>query len=150
MPAHTLPSSQSTPQSATEGRPAQNKRRGYSHKDDLEPIIQGKVALPNYKEVPLERAVADATRYAGSQPGNAKVPSSNSIHWAQFFLDRGQGGGLHGSGLVLFWDAGKGRAGTFAICEHKKVDDSGADHRRGWHPGHCEKCGLDMTVDSGD
>lgn len=37
-------------------------------------------------------------------------------------------------------------------CEHvwkaDPVDEERA--RRGWHPGHCAKCGADMSYDSGD
>jgi hypothetical protein len=59
-----------------------------------------------------------------------------------------------GSGYILradWHDGGKAVVYSFAICEHIKTEEG---HRpnpsRGWHPGHCEKCGLDMTIDSGD
>lgn len=132
------------------------KRNGYSLKQDLNPIIQGKVELPNFKEKPVEDAAADIFRFGSSIRGNARLPGSGDAWapWAQYFLDTGQGGQLYGSGLVVFSSFSEGRskarAGTFAICEHVKVDDPGANHMRGWHPGHCKKCGLDMTVDSGD
>ena len=36
-------------------------------------------------------------------------------------------------------------SGASAICKHEVVDHAGANHNRGWHPGHCVKCGYDMT-----
>ncbi len=127
-------------------------RSGYSMDEHLRPIIDGKVVLPNFKEVPVRQAVSIVACYSsGSVRGNARVPGADHTTWAQFFLEHGQGGGLTGRGHVLLYGpASGGLAGTFAICEHEKVDDPGADHNRGWHPGHCKKCGLDMTVDSGD
>lgn len=128
-----------------------DKRKGYSLLDDLQPIIDGKVALPNFKSLDLERAVGNiAACYGPGLRGSALLPGNPHREWAQFFLDRGQGGGLQGSGIVLYWSPSKGKAATFAICEHVKADAPGANHSRGWHPGHCTKCGLDMSVDSGD
>lgn len=129
-----------------------DKRSGYSLEDDLMPIITGKAAVPNLKEIPLSDAVDNiAACYGPSLRGNVRLPSGGAT-WAHYFLDRGQGGGLEGSGLVIYYGGyGKGgQAAKFAICEHTKVEGAGADHRRGWHPGSCSKCGLDMTVDSGD
>lgn len=37
-----------------------------------------------------------------------------------------------------------------AVCKHEKVPGSGANPQRGWHPGSCRLCGMDLTVDSGD
>lgn len=37
---------------------------------------------------------------------------------------------------------------SFALCVHQRV--STLDTNRGWHKGHCEKCGCDMSYDSGD
>lgn len=131
------------------------KRKGYTLETDLMPIVEGKVALPNFKPVSLEKAVASvaATRGPGIR-GNVCLPGATHREWAQFFLDRGQGGSLEGTGLVLYYTVvkgyGVGAAATFAICEHKKVAAPGANPSRGWHPGHCEKCGLDLSVDSGD
>jgi hypothetical protein len=132
-----------------------SKRNGYTLETDLMPILEGKVALPNFKEVPLERAAANiASSYGPGLRGHALLPGETLRRWAQFFFDRGQGGGLHGSGLVIYYTLDQGRgvgaAGTFAICDHKAVEGAGANHSRGWHPATCSKCGLDMSVDSGD
>jgi hypothetical protein len=128
-----------------------NKRNGYSLEDDLMPIIDGKIALPNFKPLELEHAVGNITAcYGPGVRGNALLPDSQHRCWAQFFLNRGQGGGLHGSGIVLYWSSSKGKAASFAICDHEPAEGGGANHSRGWHPASCSKCGLDMSVDSGD
>lgn len=132
------------------------KQKGYSLQDDLMPIIKGKVPLPNFKEMELEKGIGVIASAGGLQTvsgiNNAKVPgmTSNWGTWARYWLDTTQGGGYSGAGYVIFWDNSKGRVGTFTICDHKFIEGSGADNTRGWHPGHCGKCGLDMTVDSSD
>ncbi len=120
--------------------------------DDLQPIIDGKVPLPNFKEQPLDFAVSNITACCGNSiRGLANM--GDHPKWAQFWLGHGQGGGLQGDGYVLIYTSQHGKpplAGTFAICDHEAVEDPGANHMRGWHPAHCKKCGLDLTVDSGD
>lgn len=37
---------------------------------------------------------------------------------------------------------------SFALCEH--IRKSTLDTNRGWHEGHCTKCGLQMNYDSSD
>lgn len=134
------------------------RRSGYSLKDDLQPIIDGKVALPNTK--PIDRDVgASILHYREMHCGTALVVdarySGNQKQWnARFFLDYGQAGQLYGSGIVAWteWKDGAYRAVgmKFAICDHKQAEGGGANHSRGWHPASCSKCGLDMSVDSGD
>jgi hypothetical protein len=42
-------------------------------------------------------------------------------------------------------------AWLLSICKHEVVDSSTPNGRlRGWHPAHCSKCGLNMSVDSSD
>jgi hypothetical protein len=126
-------------------------RDGYSLKHDMQPIIEGAVVLPNFNPIELEKAVASiAASYGPGIRGNALIPGDMHRNWAQFFLDTTQGGSCDGTGIVLYYYRGKGAAARFAICEHTKVDGPGANHSRGWHPGSCSKCGLDMTVDSSD
>jgi hypothetical protein len=129
------------------------KRSGYVLETDLMPIIEGNVALPNAK--PVTRDVGAALlHYREMHCGTALLAAGKKEWNARFFLDYGQGGGLHGSGLVAWtaWKDGAYRATamTFAICDHKAVEGGGANHSRGWHPARCEKCGLDLSVDSGD
>jgi hypothetical protein len=125
----------------------------YTLERDLQPIIDGKVALPNFK--PLDRDVGAAIlHYTKMHYASPLLPDGKKQWHARIFLDYGQGGQLCGSGLVAWteWRDGAYRAvgAEFAICEHTKVDGAGANHSRGWHPSKCSKCGLDMTVDSGD
>lgn len=133
-------------------QPAMTKRNGYSLEHDLQPIIDGRVALPNAKMIDRDVGAA-ILHYQEMHSGAALLPTGKKWN-VRFFLDRGQGGGLHGSGTVAWtdWKDGAYRAVgmTFAICEHKPVTGPGANPSRGWHPASCEKCGLDMSVDSGD
>lgn len=131
---------------------AATRRNGYSLEADLRPIMEGLVALPNAK--PADGDVGAAIlHYHEMHSGAALLPQGKKWN-VRYFLDRGQGGGLHGSGIVAWteWRAGAYRATAvkFAICEHKQVVGAGANPSRGWHPASCEKCGLDMSVDSGD
>jgi hypothetical protein len=129
-----------------------SKRNGYSMDEDLKPIIEGKVALPNAE--PIERDVgATILHYRQMHCGTAVL--SGKKHWsARFFLDYGQGGQLYGSGIAAWseWKDGAYRAVglKFAICQHEIQSGAGANHSRGWHPASCSKCGLNMSVDSGD
>lgn len=133
-------------------------RRQYSLKDDLEPIITGDVTLPNFEvEEDLARTINNIASGGHSMLakwGWAKLPGGRK-QWTQFFLTpsamgNANYGAFDGGGYALIWDYNKPVVGTFAICRHKKVAGAGANPSRGWHPGRCEKCGLDMTVDSGD
>lgn len=124
----------------------------YTLEADLMPIIAGDVALPNAKI--FDRDVgAEILHYRQMHCGTALLPAGKKWN-VRFFLDYGQGGGLHGSGLAAWteWKDGAYRAVgmSFAICDHKPVVGAGANPSRGWHPASCEKCGLDMSVDSGD
>jgi hypothetical protein len=130
-----------------------SKRNGYSLEGDLKPIFKGEVVLPNVK--PIEHDVGAAIlHYREMHSGYALLPDGRKEWNARFFLDYGQGGQLYGSGSVAWvaWKDGGYRATglTFAICEHTNVAGAGANPSRGWHPGVCSKCGLDMTIDSGD
>ena len=128
----------------------------YTLERDLLPIMRGAVALPNPEPIEGDLA-ATILHYAMQSNCCVLLPGESQKKWnVSFGLDHGQGGQLEGSGIVAWsgWDNAKraycATGLRFAICKHTKVDDPGADHSRGWHPGRCSKCGLDMTVDSGD
>lgn len=128
------------------------KRSGFTLKDDLQPIIEGNVALPNAK--PIEHDISSAIlHYHQMHSGQALLPQGKKWN-VRFFLDYGQSGQPYGSGIVAWteWKDGAYRATgmKFAICDHQPVEGSGANHSRGWHPARCSKCGLDMSIDSGD
>jgi hypothetical protein len=100
----------------------------------------------------LPGSVLDPATYWQDPAGR---PSGRAI----YHLNCGQGGGLTGEGVVVVDVAGLVKyraipesiiAGRFTFCKHEKVEGAGANHSRGWHPGYCDKCGLDMSVDSGD
>lgn len=136
---------------------------------ELYRIITGTAPPPNFTPIPHWQALDLSIGMYGKTVERAKAKSGNydtrckakiDGHFgdAIYYLNCGQGGGFTGEGVVVLSYYGHGYTksaetvitGKFAICEHKKVEGAGANHMRGWHPGHCEKCGLDMSVDSGD
>lgn len=91
--------------------------------------------------------------------GYALLPSEHRSQWTMFFLTPYMGGKLDGSGYAVTYGGARFIEGKsydtpivrrFAICRHEKEDGPGANHSRGWHPGRCAKCGMDMSYDSGD
>lgn len=125
--------------------------------DRLKAIMDGKVDVPNFEELDPVKGIASWASAGGSfahpDVKQAKLPSDGRMrgNWARYLLNRTQGGQYDGTGyVVMYYNKGHGRIGWFAICKHTKVSDPDANHPRGWHPGHCSKCGIDLTVDSGD
>lgn len=128
-----------------------NKR--YTLEDDLRPIMKGDVPVPNLQ--PLDRDVGAAILYYREMHCGVAVLPGGKKEWnARYFLDYGQGGGLYGCGIVAWteWkkDGYRAVGMKFAICQHTPVVGAGANPSRGWHPASCSKCGLDLSVDSGD
>ena len=130
----------------------------YTLESDLDPIVRGEVDLPNFEKGDLGNIVSNIAALGhGLLPkwGYAKI--NGRKEWAQYFLTPAgmgsvQSGSFDGGGFVLLY-AGYphgGIGGTFAICKHEKMPGPGANPMRGWHPGACLKCGMDMTIDSGD
>jgi len=136
----------------------------YTLENDYMPIIKGDVDIPNAEAV-------DPLLFLNNlaSGGHSLVPhwgwgriTGQRKQWTQFFLTpAGMGGRFGGGGYAVTYGGSKYDQETkkstqtpivlrFAICKHEKVDAIGANHQRGWHPGSCKHCGLDMTVDSGD
>ncbi len=128
--------------------------------EDLQPIIEGKIPVPNVEEMDpakgLQSLVFSGWKDLGT--GRARMdPKSHDTVWARFYAEYVGMGSVSGGGIVV-WQSVEhdpeykttGRIATFAICKHQFVEGPGANHQRGWHPGYCGKCGLDMSVDSGD
>jgi hypothetical protein len=144
-------------------------KKGYSLEEDLAPYLCGIYGLPNFEEITDTRAGISAIAAGGGMVGipdicNTKIMGEQYTSWSRIWLCRGQSGQFTGEGYAMIYrtakygrdEDGKGTAegqgiiGRFAICKHTKVAGAGANPTRGWHPGACSKCGLDMTVDSGD
>lgn len=126
--------------------------------DEINPIVTGDVDVPNFVALNSYGEFLNNLAAGGHMLlpiwGWAKLPGERK-QWTQFFLTgAGMGsprnGCFDGGGYMVTYDSRGPIIGTFAICRHVKKDAPGADHRRGWHPGACEKCGMDMTIDSGD
>ncbi len=120
---------------------------------DFEVFTDGSEPPPNFQSMKLSDGVrmitGRITLEALPYVRRVMMPGGGVKH-ARYFLDHTQGGLMDGSGVCIWYDetSGKGYAGAFTICEHVKVAGSGANPQRGWHPGACKNCGLDMTVDS--
>lgn len=124
--------------------------------DDLNPILKGEERIPNFEPMDCGRMMNNIAACGHSMhPQWGWANFSGRKEWAQFFLTPTAMGSaprnLDGAGYVIaYGPRDTPTTGTFAICRHEKVAAPGANHSRGWHPGHCKKCGLDMTVDSSD
>lgn len=129
--------------------------------DDLKPILSGDAPLPNFEPQPpplVLNNIAAVGHHLRPIWGYAKMPDG-SKDWAYFFLSpAGMGSAmstppsLDGGGYVMIYTPSHlpPRVGRFAICKHKFKMSAGANPSRGWRPGACETCGMDMSVDSGD
>jgi len=117
---------------------------------------QGLKPLPNAEDVdPLKflDSLASGGHMMTPVWGYALLPDGSRQQWTQFFLTSFMGlNQFDGGGYaVTYGGYGKGPiVRRFAICKHQTVDAPGANHGRGWHPGWCRHCGMNMTYDSGD
>jgi hypothetical protein len=127
--------------------PVPRRKTGYTL-DDFAAILKGDTPLPNAEEArSLEEGVNNIAALGHMlEPkwGNS-VTSDGHKTWTQYFLQVSDG-----SGYALIYGMRGGRIARFTICKHQKKTHPGANPSRGWHPGHCIKCGLDLSVDSGD
>lgn len=121
----------------------------------MERIIAGEITPPNIEHISNDRAVYNiATFNFVIKRGQFRNLATGSASWATYFLNSQNG--RDGEGFALYYGYNDkheavGCAVKFAICKHKKTEEGHQpNHMRGWHPGHCELCGLDMSVDSGD
>jgi hypothetical protein len=127
--------------------PVPRRLTGYTL-DDFTAILKGDAPLPNAEAArSLEEGVNNIAAFGHMlEPkwGNS-VTSDGHKTWTQYFLHV-----YDGSGYALIYGTRGGSIVRFAICRHQKKTHPGANPSRGWHPGHCIKCGLDLTVDSSD
>lgn len=135
------------------------KHRQQFDRSDYSAIFEGKAVLPNFEPMPVWQVAKMLISFYGElvEGSYAKIEPSSQKSWtrALYALSSGQFRGWNGTGYVILTkgfgsDESSVIAGKFAICNHKNVEDPGANHSRGWHPSHCELCGLDTSVDSGD
>ncbi len=150
-------------------------RKTYTE-SDYEPFIgksngdnRGLAPLPNAEDAdPLDflNTLASGGNMMLPKWGYALLPDGSRQQWTQFFLlsNSNMGMELGGEGYAVTYGGqrwAKGENGypigfpqpivrRFAICKHEIESHAGANPLRGWHPGHCKHCGMDMTIDSGD
>lgn len=126
--------------------PVPRKKGGYTA-DDYAAILTGEAPLPNAETIALEQGVNNIASLGHSLKPEWGYSKGLDGHksWTQYFLNV-----FDGSGYALVYGFRGGTVIRFAICKHQKKTHAGANPSRGWHPGHCIKCGLDLTVDSGD
>lgn len=133
--------------------------------DDFEQLFRyyfkGNAALPNQEPITDPQKVLAALDGLalggwGVWPESANLRLDDDPHhgrWARIFLAREQFGGLSGSGIAIVYQGSMRpdypRLYRFALCKHERVS-RGGNPARGYSPGRCTKCGLDMTVDSSD
>lgn len=137
-------------------------RKRYIVAEDMKPYLhplQGwnqQEILPNLKEItdPLEALREINWSKANIDYYNAAVmlPNERFPKYCKLFLkSTPMGGGWDGSGIILANYYPQPKVFSFALCVHEKTEEGhNPNHGRGWHPGHCKHCGMDMTVDSGD
>lgn len=111
--------------------------------------------LPNVRDVAAIPFLNDiAARGHMMEPvwGYSLLPDSNRQQWTQFFLlgDANMAMQLGGGGYAVTYANPEPIIRYFRICNHEIELHPGADPKRGWTPGHCKHCGMDMTIDSGD
>lgn len=126
----------------------------YAVDGNLKPILSGELSLPNAADVePLRFLNNLAAGGHMMKPvwGWAMLPDNSRKQWTQFFLTQGgMGGYLDGAGYAVTYGGRAPIVRHFAICKHEQQLGAGANPSRGWHPGNCKHCGMNMTVDSGD
>lgn len=115
---------------------------------NLEEITDLKVAL---KEIGWRRQRVEHYNWATMLPPDARGYQSPYPGYVNLYAGWVSGGGWDGTGIILTTNEHENRVFRFALCKHEKTEE-GHNPRpgRGWHPGHCKLCNMDMTVDSGD
>lgn len=136
------------------------QRRGGYTPEDYDPFIgkhpyPAKITPPNFEAMKQGDLINVFTSSGMDlRRGSFLAPGGSHPVWALYGLGRNQRGQLNGAGYVMYYVSAYGseggQGGRFAICKHEPIEGEGANHMRGWHPAHCGRCGLDLSVDSGD
>ena len=123
----------------------------------LEYYLHGNDILPNLQLADQRQGLNSIACAAGlsvwPRIAHVKLPGDTYSRWARVFLSYTQAGKMDGTGYLLAYERNLDavpQVWRFALCAHAKSVGHGARPERGWHPGSCTRCGLVMTVDSGD
>lgn len=121
-------------------------RRRYTV-EDFNSVVKGEVDIPNSEPIEHElfiRNIAAIGHRLTPIWGLSLRDGLSTKEWTQFFLAVDEGWG--------YAAAYPANTLKFALCKHEKAlgPHDHPNHIRGWHPGVCRLCGLNMSVDSGD
>lgn len=109
-------------------------------------IVEGRQPLPHPERIDDRRALNDIAAFGHSLEAvwGTVLNADGRRQWTQYLLNVSRG-----EGWAIVYGEGAFR---FALCNHEKVlgPNDRPHHERGWSPGHCHLCGLDMAVDSSD
>lgn len=124
--------------------------------------LSGHDRLPNLKSADTERTLntiaCGGNLAVWPSVATVKLPDNRSGWgtWARVFMSYTQGNQMAGNGYLIAYKSMSSqpdkfhRCWTFALCDHAFKAGAGGNPSRGWNPGYCTRCGLDMSVDSGD
>lgn len=119
----------------------------YTHADFL-PFKNGEAALPNPTPIAHEDFLKNVASFGHSYAymWGYSLYAGRKV-WTAFFCNIPQG-----NGMAVSYVSGTAFTVKFEICQHEKVlrPTDRPNPQRGWHPGVCAKCGMNMNVDSGD
>lgn len=143
---------------------ARVERKSYQPAEDMVPYLHPltpwnkQVQLPNLEEITdpvlALKMIAWHKQYHHYYNAAVKIPGETHSTYVNLYLmvANSMFGGWDGTGLVVTChNSDVGRVFKFALCLHEKTEEGHSpNHGRGWHPGHCKHCNMDMSVDSGD
>ena len=123
--------------------------------ESLDPYLSGMEIWPVVTELKAEALGLLLGANISATAVRWMMDSEGKRWQARYFLIHSQGGGLTGEAYCLFsrFHMGTSKISLIrvAICDHQaKCFSTPEQRRRGWHRAKCTKCGLDMSVDSGD
>lgn len=124
--------------------------------------LSGHAHMPNCTPIDTEEALQIIACGSGlSSPygvSHVRLPHHKREGWpgwGRVFISHTQDGAFDGKGYVIAYKSSGHterfhRIYRFALCDHDVKAGRNARPSRGWHPAHCTRCGLNMSVDSGD
>lgn len=136
---------------AEDGKPYFFPLQPWGSQQPLPNLVEITDPLEALREINWSKANIDYYNLAVKVPNKTGSPKPFPTYTKLFLKSTPMGGGWDGSGILLTNDYPQPRVFRFALCLHEKTEEGHSpNHSRGWHPGHCKHCNMDMSVDSGD